>query len=126
MRPIICDDCLWNFESTYNVFLDELGDIFVFDTGISFCLHPLIEVVGCNKQKLFFVLLQWTRGRLCPSPITKMAKDSLTLIASYDIVFNFPLFGGSIVSMHVGTVVPKFVCLGDCRICPHGVWLGHT
>ena len=49
---IICDECSWNFESTYEVFPNELGNIFVFDTSIDFCLHPLVEVVDCNEQKL--------------------------------------------------------------------------
>lgn len=48
----IHDDCSWNSELTYDGFLDELGDNFVFDIGIGFYLHPLTKVVGWNKQKL--------------------------------------------------------------------------
>ena len=36
----------------YDVFLDELGDIFVFDANIGFCLHLIAEIVGYNEQKL--------------------------------------------------------------------------
>ena len=49
---------------------------------------------------------------------------SLTLITFFDIVFNIQFHGGLIVSLCVGGA-PKFVCLGDCCICPHGVRLGH-
>ena len=60
--PIVHNNHSWNSESTYDVFPDELGDIFVFDADIGFYLYPFAEIVGFNKQKLFFMLLQYARA----------------------------------------------------------------
>ena len=102
---------------TYDVFPDELRDIFVFDTGISFCLHPLTEVVGCNEQKL---LLGYSSGQGADNVHPSLRKKprtcdrvegfrrymgngsvSLTLIASSNIDFND---GGPIIFLCVGVM----------------------
>ena len=40
----------------YDVFLDELGDIFIFDADIGFCLYPLAEIVGEQKLLLCCIM----------------------------------------------------------------------
>lgn len=55
LGPIIRDNFSWNSELTYDVFLKEFGDVFVFDTDIGFCFNPFAELVVCNEQNLFCV-----------------------------------------------------------------------
>ena len=99
---------------------DELGDIFVFDTGTCLSFHPLAEVVGYNKQKLLLCCSNGQGADYVHPPLHKQPRTydrvegfrrytengsvSLTSIASSDIAFSVLLHGGLIVSLRVGLV----------------------
>ena len=53
LRPITSYNCLWDSKLADDIFRDELGNVFILDAGISFCLYPFVEVIYGYKRKLF-------------------------------------------------------------------------
>ena len=115
--PIVHNNHSWNFESTYDVFPDELGDIFVFDADIGFYLYPFAEIVGFNKQKLFLCYYNmqgpdYVHSPLCKRPrtcdrvesfsrYTRNESLSLTLITPFNMVFSILLHGEPVIPLRL-------------------------
>ena len=59
LRPVVCDNCIRNFESTYNVFPNELCYAFVIDVSMGLNFYPLAEVVYGYEQEFFLSCVNW-------------------------------------------------------------------